>query len=277
LESLATANEPRRTGVYRVDEGSRGRPVLPAPEAGARERTLRREAAADGSAGPARAAVRPPAARAATRSGPLLQAMDERTQPRLRLHADDQQRAVRIAAGDRAAFSQLVREHYPAAYGLAYRLLGDRLDAEEVAQDAFLKIHGAIGSFRGEASLRTWIMRIVLRLSLNRRRDRSRSAWYRLGLHASEPSSDVASPAAASPAAASPEGQLLSRETRARIVALIGELPDDLRQVLLLNSMEELSYAEISAILSIPVGTVASRLHAARRRLATSLAGHGLL
>ena len=203
--------------------------------------------------------------------------MDAASRRPLEVHADDQCRAERIAAGDDAAFCQLVRDYYPLAYELAFRLLTDRLDAEEVAQDAFVKVHGAMGSFRAEASLKTWILRIVLRLGLNRRRDRSRSAWYRLGLHLGPPRLDDDRPIEpiTSPAA-TPEGQLLSREARALILALIDRLPDGLRQVLLLNSLEELSYEEIGAILDIPVGTVSSRLHAARQQLGQALDAHGL-
>ena len=95
----------------------------------------------------------------------------------------EDERIGRIVAGDGSAFAELVREFHPLAYGLAHRVLLDPEDAEEVVQDAFVKIHAALTSFRGHSSLKTWILRIVLRLSLNRRRDRSRSNWYRLGLH----------------------------------------------------------------------------------------------
>jgi RNA polymerase sigma-70 factor, ECF subfamily len=203
--------------------------------------------------------------------------MDAVTRRRFDVHPDDQSRAARIAAGDDAAFCQLVRDYYPLAWDLACRLLGDRLDAEEVTQDAFLKVHRAMGAFRAEASLKTWILRIVLRLSLNRRRDRARSAWFRLGLHLAAPRPETEAPLEpVTPDSATPEAQLLAREARARILARIDQLPEGLRQVLLLNSLEQLSYEEIGRILDIPVGTVSSRLHAARKQLGQALDAEGL-
>ena len=95
----------------------------------------------------------------------------------------ENQRIQRIVDGDERAFQSLVCDYYPLAYNLACKMLNDRQDAEEVVQDAFVKIREALDSFRGDASLKTWILRIVMRLTLNRRRDRSRSSWNRMGLH----------------------------------------------------------------------------------------------
>ena len=89
--------------------------------------------------------------------------------------AHQDQRIGRIIAGDREAFRALVCDYHPLAYSLAFKTLNNRQDAEEVVQDAFVKIYHALDGFRGEASLKTWILRIVLRLSLNRRRDRART------------------------------------------------------------------------------------------------------
>ena len=95
----------------------------------------------------------------------------------IRLYPDEEAKRLHQAiAGDVQAFRDLVVQYHPLAYSLAYKILDDPQDAEEVVQDAFVKIHRALESFRGEASFKTWIARIVLRLSLNRRRDRSRSA-----------------------------------------------------------------------------------------------------
>lgn len=189
------------------------------------------------------------------------------------VYGDDRALAARIAVGDQAAFAHLVRVYHPVAYELACRLLTDCNDAEEVTQDAFVKIYHAAGSFRGQASLKTWVLRIVMRLSLNRRRDHSRSAWARLGLQRSSGTRSAhPPPEPATPPASTPEGLYLAGETRARIMALIEQLPENLRQVLLLNSLDQLSYEEIGRILGIPVGTVSSRLHAARRRLRQALA-----
>ena len=188
---------------------------------------------------------------------------------------DEEERIRRIVAGDGSAFAELVREYHPLAYGLAHRVLMDPEDAEEVVQDAFVKIHAALISFRGHSSLKTWILRIVLRLSLNRRRDRSRSNWYRLGLHRG--SDDLFNPPDPRGFSANPEAECISAETRRVVLRLVDELPEGLRETLLLNSMEELSYEEIARVLGVPIGTVSSRIYSARRRLLPKLRRHGLV
>jgi RNA polymerase sigma-70 factor (ECF subfamily) len=114
-------------------------------------------------------------------------------------------------------------------------------------------------------------MRIVMRLSLNRRRDRSRSAWRRLGLHRGEEVEVSA------PTAQTPEAQYISSETHTQVRHLVDQLPESLRQVLILNSFEDLSYDEIAQILDVPIGTVSSRLHSARKKLLYQLKEHDLL
>ena len=188
--------------------------------------------------------------------------------------AREQERIRRIVDGDPGAFRELVREYHPLAYELAFKMLDDARDAEEVIQDAFVKIHQALGSFRGDASLKTWILRIVMRLSLNRRRDRARSSWRRLGLHRGESrAGEEETPAEGQ----DPEALYLSQEKRLLLRRSIDRLPEPLRQVLILNSFEELSYDEISRILGVPLGTVSSRIYAARKRLVRILAQHDLL
>ncbi|MGY8823596.1 MAG: RNA polymerase sigma factor [Candidatus Latescibacterota bacterium] len=197
--------------------------------------------------------------------------MSKSNEPKLSLLTDESERIVHIIDGDVRAFGDLVRQYYNLAYSLAYKVLDDPSDAEEITQDAFVKIHQALDSFRGDASLKTWIMRIVMRLSLNRRRDRSRSAWRRLGLHRGEEIELSA------PAAQTPEAQYISSEMRTQVRRLVDQLPDSLRQVLILNSFEDLSYDEIAQILDIPIGTVSSRLHSARKKLLHQLKERDLL
>ncbi len=192
---------------------------------------------------------------------------------RLEVHRADSARVEGILTSGDEAFKCLVTEYHPLAFALAWRCLGDRQDAEEVAQDAFVKIHGALEGFRGDASLKTWILRIVWRLSLNRRRDRARSAWHRLGLHRA---GDDADAHVTSPASDSPEARLLASERHRLVRNLVDELPEPLREVLVLNSFEELGYEEIARILDIPTGTVSSRIYAGRRKLAARARKVGL-
>lgn len=180
----------------------------------------------------------------------------------------------RIVEGSATAFRALVTEYYPLAYSLAYRVVGDAGEAEEVAQDAFLRVHAAMPSFRGEASLKTWILRIVHRLSLNRRRDRSRTAWHRLGLAHSGDVDLVPPPPSREP---DPETELISRQTREQVMEAVDGLSAPLRDVVMLSSMGELTYEEIARVLGVPMGTVSSRLHAARRQLADELGRRELI
>ena len=184
---------------------------------------------------------------------------------RLTVYKDQEAERIRRAAdGDLQAFRDLVVHYHPLAYSMAYKVLGDPQDAEEVVQDAFVKIHRALSGFRGESSCKTWISRIVLRLSLNRRRDLSRSSWHRLGLHGHQNPDHVQPPTIAEQ---TPEAECIAQQTHQRIRELVDELPEPLRQVVVLNSFEDLSYEEIAQILEIPLGTVGSRLHSARKKL----------
>ena len=185
----------------------------------------------------------------------------------------------RSVQGSGDDFRSLVIEYHPLAYSLAYKILDDREDAEEVVQDAFVKVHDALSRFRGESSLKTWILRIVMRLSLNRRRDRSRSAWRRLGLHrrGDEELDEVSTAISAPLHPRSPEAECISDETRRLVLGLLDELPAPLRETLILNSFEELSYDEIARVLQVPLGTVSSRIHSAREKLARKLVERDLL
>ena len=189
--------------------------------------------------------------------------------------ARDIARLHELVSGQAEAFRGLVREYHPLAYRLAFKILHDHQDAEEVVQDAFLKIHRALEGFRGDAALKTWILRIVMRLSLNRRRDRARSSWRRLGLHqrSGDPDREPESPVGRG-GGPTPETLYISRETRLLLLQLLDELPPPLREVLILNSFEELSYEVISRILEVPLGTVSSRIHCARKKLLKKLARH---
>lgn len=194
---------------------------------------------------------------------------------RLRIdNPEEAEQVRRIVEGSQQAFRALVTEYYALAYSLAYRVLGDAGDAEEVVQDAFVRVHAAMPSFRGEASLKTWILRIVHRLSLNRRRDRSRTAWHRLGLsRGGDP--DQAPPVPSNEP--DPETRLISSQTKERVMEAVEQLSTPLRDVVVLSSLGELTYDEIARVLGVPIGTVSSRLHAARRQLADALARQDLI
>jgi len=171
--------------------------------------------------------------------------------------ADDVELVAACAAGRPEAFRELLARYRRSAVTLAYQMLGNAEDAEDVAQEAFVRIFQAIPRFRGQAAFPTWLYRIVTNLCLGSRRRRR----VTVGLDA------VREPTAAdSPSRSVPEG-LLARQVMAA-------MPADRRAILLLREQEGLSYREIAEALGLPLGTVRSRLSKARtafRRLWTKL------
>ena len=166
----------------------------------------------------------------------------------------------RLRAGEARAFEELVIAHQHRVFGVALRMLGNRAEAEEIAQEVFVRAHRAIGEFRGEARLGTWLYGIASRLCLNR----LASPHRRLRGETTALDS-VASPAP--DAAASAE----RAELDAALRQAIAELPDERRIVVLLRDVEGLSYEEIAEALSLEPGTVRSRLHRARMDLKAKL------
>ncbi|OLC32464.1 MAG: hypothetical protein AUH81_16100 [Candidatus Rokubacteria bacterium 13_1_40CM_4_69_5] len=165
----------------------------------------------------------------------------------------------RLRAGDARAFEDLVVAYQHRVFSIAYRMLGSRAEAEEAAQEVFLRVHRGIAEFRGESKLSTWLYAITSRLCLNRlasgerRMARAREAEETLtGL-----------PSADGDAAARMERS----ETEAALHRAIAELPDERRIVVVLRDLEGLSYEEIADTLGLTLGTVRSRLHRARLEL----------
>jgi len=145
------------------------------------------------------------------------------------------------------AFHLLVSRYEQRVFRLAYAILNNQADAEEAAQDAFLRIWKGLPRFRGQSSLGTWIYTVVRNTSLSARR-RARP-WLPL----------VQDVAAAPP------------EPREDILRLLAGVPEKYRRVLVLYHLEERSYEEIAAMLDVPMGTVKAWLHRARKELAHSM------
>jgi RNA polymerase sigma-70 factor (ECF subfamily) len=148
-----------------------------------------------------------------------------------------------------------MRESYRLVYQIAYSVLGNAPDAEEVAQDTFLTAYEKIASLRDPERFRPWVARASWRLALNRRRGNSRAmgrdnAWV-----------------ASRPALGDPEAQAAEQEFEARLRVQVDRLPEKLRAVVLLIGVEEMDVRAVAGILNIPEGTVRSRLHLARRQL----------
>ena len=158
------------------------------------------------------------------------------------------------------AFAARVADNQRRVILIAYSVLRDRHDAEEVAQEAFLRAYRRFGSLREPDKFRAWVGRIVFRLALNRRRSRLRrlardGAWQQ-----SQPEPNGC-------AHMHPVRNIQLREVETAIDAL----PEKLRIVVLLCAVEEMSASDVATVLRIPVGTVRSRLHLARKQLLKSM------
>ncbi|HEY7345278.1 MAG TPA: sigma-70 family RNA polymerase sigma factor [Gaiella sp.] len=158
--------------------------------------------------------------------------------------------------GDAAAYEELVRMHQGIAFRVAYVAAGDRGDAEEAVQDAFVKAYRALGRFRDGAPFRPWLLRIVANEARNRRRSAGRRAG--LALQAAAASGD---------AAPSPEAAAVSRERRTELLEAIARLDERDRDVLVHRFLLELGEEETAAALGVRRGTVKSRTSRALERL----------
>lgn len=177
----------------------------------------------------------------------------------------------RAKGGDADAFGQLVRRHQPRIHRLAVHMLRDRAEAEDVAQETFIRAYQAIGRFDGRSEPYTWFYRITINLSLNRIRSRKTS---RTTHDTDDPRLDGLltdkRPESADPAASSQR-----REMYVALCAGIDGLSDTLRTTLVLVCVDGRSHEDVAAILGAPEGTIAWRVHEARRKLKEFLKTRG--
>lgn len=184
--------------------------------------------------------------------------------------APDAELARRVAAGEPAAFEALMRRHNRTLFRTARAILRDDTEAEDALQEAYLQAFRAIGSFRGEAKLSTWLARIVANEALMRLRKRTRRAEI-VPLQPGLPESELNEIPDAN-MDHTPERSAQRIEMRRLLEAEIDSLPDDYRVVFVLRAVEELSVEETAAALRIPPATVRSRLFRARSLLREGLA-----
>jgi RNA polymerase sigma factor (sigma-70 family) len=164
--------------------------------------------------------------------------------------------------GEPSAYEVLVQRHQEIAFRTAYLVTGSAAEAEDAAQDAFVKAYRALGRFRSGAPFRPWLLQIVVNEARNRRRSAGRREHLALRA-ADEPSSGGAAP--------SPEVELLANERRARLLGALAELREDDRDVVVCRHLLGLSEEETSTALALPVGTVKSRLSRALARMRAAL------
>jgi RNA polymerase sigma-70 factor (ECF subfamily) len=174
---------------------------------------------------------------------------------------DSAEFVARLRAGDRRAFEDFVRAHQHRIYGLALRMLGNSAEAQDVAQEAFLRAYRGLAEFRGDARLSTWLYAIASRLCLNRLAGGERRL-IRDDEGILDRLADVRP---------GPDETLERDELEEALRRAIAELPEERRVVVVLRDVDGLAYEEIAEILALPVGTVRSRLHRARLDLKEKL------
>ncbi|MBM3221738.1 MAG: sigma-70 family RNA polymerase sigma factor [Candidatus Rokubacteria bacterium] len=173
----------------------------------------------------------------------------------------------RVRGGDVAAFEPLVEKYRQRVYRLAYNVLRNQEDAWDAAQEAFIRAYRAMPSFKGQSAFYTWLFRIVMNVAHDKLRQRgaqgrafgtervTEEEWERT---MPDPGED-------------PDAAAARAEQRARITTALETLPGHHRAIIMLSDLEGLSYREIADVLNIPMGTVMSRLHHARKRLKAAL------
>ncbi len=175
----------------------------------------------------------------------------------------------RFKAGDESAFTEIVHRHYARIRGLAQKTLHNEADAEEVAQDTFIRAHRGLANFRGDASLATWLHCIGLNLSRNR-------YWFFFRRHRQDTisidravveGSSVTLIGALSDGKADPRTESMANEFNSMVAACMERLDGSHYEILTMRTVLSLSYEEIAGRLGINVGTVKSRIARARESL----------
>lgn len=173
----------------------------------------------------------------------------------------DQALVERVQHGDRGAFDVLVLKYQHKIVNLVGRYVHDPMEAQDVAQEAFIKAYRALGNFRGDSAFYTWLYRIAINTAKN----------FLVAQGRRPPGSDVDARDAEQfevntrlKERDSPEHEALTEELKTTVYSAIEELPEDLRTAITLREMEGMSYEDISLTMDCPIGTVRSRIFRAR-------------
>jgi RNA polymerase sigma-70 factor (ECF subfamily) len=176
----------------------------------------------------------------------------------------DQLLVERVQKGDKRAFDLLILKYQHRIISLVSRYVSDSAEAQDVAQEAFIKAYRAIGRFRGDSAFYTWLYRIAINTAKN---------WI-VARNRRPPSSDIDATDAEQYAMSSrlketstPESELLREEIERTVFQTISTLPEDLRTAIMLREMDGMSYEEIATTMECPIGTVRSRIFRAREAI----------
>ena len=170
--------------------------------------------------------------------------------------ANEQELIIEVRRGSHDAFRVLVQTHMKQAYDIAYSILGDHDDADDVAQQAFVNVHRSLQKFRGESEFGTWLFRIVKNCALNRLKQKKRKQRR-----------DVELAIADNEMVSMNAGIRNTEDTRMHVECVLHELPTLQRAVVMLRHMNGLSTRQVSKILSCSEGTVKTHLHRGLKKM----------
>jgi RNA polymerase sigma-70 factor (ECF subfamily) len=193
---------------------------------------------------------------------------EDGSQPASGVEQSDLELVRRTQRGERGAFDLLVLKYQHKVVKLVARLLRDPTEAEDVAQEAFVKAYRALGSFRGDSAFYTWLYRIAVNTARNAMASRQRRP---LDYEADLSENEQTALASRMRHNDTPEATALSEEIHETVSRAVSELPEDLRTAIILREIEGLSYEEIAAAMDCPVGTVRSRIFRAREAIDRNL------
>jgi RNA polymerase sigma-70 factor (ECF subfamily) len=189
----------------------------------------------------------------------------------------------RAQAGDRAAYGDIVMAYQDRLYNAVLRLLGDREEAQEVTQETFTRGLQSLDSFRGHASPYTWLFRIAINQVYDRLRKVQRRRVFSLsqsgrngqsGRHEPQDQASSLVDRLAQTSAPAPDEGLEKRETAEQVLAALGRLDSEYRAVLVMRDIEGFDYQQMADVLSLPLGTLKSKLFRARLALRNELLGY---
>ncbi|WP_245809393.1 RNA polymerase sigma factor [Desulfamplus magnetovallimortis] len=188
----------------------------------------------------------------------------------LHVKLDEKQLLQELKKGNRLAFEHLVKRYQHRLLSIACGITLDREESLEIVQDVFMRVHQNIHTFRGESSLMSWMRIITVNLSLNwKRKWLRRFRWKHHDIETED--GGILPDAENSGEHETPEAKYIDRQLEQKIMKNIALMPEKMRTVFVLKTVEHLSYEEIAQTLNIKTGTVRSRLHNARQLLAESL------
>ncbi len=175
----------------------------------------------------------------------------------------DEQLVARAKQGDNRSFDLLVLKYQHKVLALVRRFVRDPVEAEDIAQEAFLKAYRALASFRGESAFYTWLYRIAVNAAKNALDSRKRRPGSDVDIDEIEEFAFSDSLRVEE----NPESLLASEDLQRVVQETLAGLPDELRQALVLREFEGMSYEEIATAMSCPIGTVRSRIFRAREAI----------